>query len=190
MKQMQLAGLAPGTITTRYGNVRSVLRAAVRDRVIASDPAESVTLPRTRRQNAAMVLPTIQQVAALLDAVPARWRAFVAVAVFAGLRLGEAAALQASDIDFLRRTLRVSRQVQRAGGSQVEIRPPKYGSERTVYIPDGLTEILAVHVAGHCPGSDPGRWLFGAVPRIRTRWATGGGRHGRRPGAARCGCTT
>ncbi|HTS99350.1 MAG TPA: hypothetical protein VMI33_22295 [Streptosporangiaceae bacterium] len=74
VKQMQLAGLAPGTISTRYGNVRSALRAAVRDRVIASDPAEGVTLPRTRRQDAAMVLPTIRQVAALLDAVPARWR--------------------------------------------------------------------------------------------------------------------
>ena len=72
-----------------------------------------------------MVLPTIRQVAALLDAVPARCRALVAVAAFAGLRLGEAAALQVGDIDFLRRTVRVSRQVQRAGGGKVEIRAPK-----------------------------------------------------------------
>lgn len=164
VKQMQLAGLAPGTIATRFGNVRSVLRAAVRDRIIVSDPAEGVSLPRTRRQDAAMALPTTRQVAALLEAAPARWRAFVAVAAFAGLRLGEAAALQAGDIDFLRRTLRVSRQVQRAGGGEVEIRPPKYGSERTVYIPAGLTEILAAHVRDHCPGTDPARWLFGAVP--------------------------
>jgi hypothetical protein len=47
--------------------------------------------------------------------------------------LGEAAALRVSDIDFLRRTLAVRRQVQRAAGGVVEIRPPKYGSER-----DGL----------------------------------------------------
>jgi len=164
VKQMQTAGLAPGTITTRYGNVRSVLRAAVRDRVIVSDPAEGVTLPRTRRQDAAMVLPTIRQVAALLDVVPARCRALVAVAAFAGLRLGEAAALQVGDIDFLRRTLRVSRQVQRAGGGKVEIRAPKYGSERTVYIPAELAEILAAHVRDYCPGADPGRWLFGSTP--------------------------
>lgn len=65
---------------------------------------------------------------------------------FAGLRLGEAAAVQLSDIDFLRRTLNVQRQVQRAGAGQVSITPPKYGSERLVHIPDGLVQMLAVHV--------------------------------------------
>ncbi len=32
-------GLAPGTVRTRFNNVRSVLRAAVRDRLMASDPS-------------------------------------------------------------------------------------------------------------------------------------------------------
>jgi integrase len=42
----------------------------------------------------------------------------------------------------------------------MEIRPPKYGSERTVYIPDGLITMLAEHVRRHRPGDDPDRWLF------------------------------
>jgi integrase len=49
--------------------------------------------------------------------------------------LGEAAALRPDDFDLVAGTLRVSRQVQRANGHAVEIRPPKYGSERTVYLP-------------------------------------------------------
>jgi integrase len=154
-------GLAPGTIRTRVNNVRGVLRAAVRDRVIASDPSDGITLPRVRRPEVAMTLPTTAQVRALLGAAPDEWGAFVALCAFAGLRLGEAAALQAGDVDFLRRTLTVTRQVQRGTGGQVEIRPPKYGSERSVYLADGLVEILAEHVAAHCPGTDPGRWLFG-----------------------------
>src|SRR5690348_13863691 len=52
------SGLAPGTIRTRVNNVRGVLRAAVRDRVIASDPSDGVTLPRIRRAEVAMALPT------------------------------------------------------------------------------------------------------------------------------------
>jgi hypothetical protein len=40
------AGLSPGTIKTRFNNVRSVLRAAVRDRLIVADPSDGVTLPR------------------------------------------------------------------------------------------------------------------------------------------------
>lgn len=74
----------------------------------------------------------------------------------AGLRLGEAAALQVADVDFLRRQISVQRQVQRATGGAVEIRLPKYGSERVVPIPDELSAILSAHVAlGH-----RGSWLF------------------------------
>ncbi len=154
-------GLAPGTIRTRVNNVRGALRAAVRDRVIVSDPSDGITLPRVRRLEVAMVLPTTAQVRALLAAAPDEWGAFVALCAFAGLRLGEAAALQVGDVDFLHRVLTVSRQVQRANGGTVEIRPPKYGSERTIYLAGGLVEILAAHVAGHCPGTDPHRFVFG-----------------------------
>jgi integrase len=160
VKAMQ-ARLAPGTIRTRVGNVRAVLRAAVRDRVIAADPSDGITLPRVRRPEAAMILPAAAQVRALLDAAPEKWGAFVAVCAFAGLRLGEAAALQVGDIDFLRRTMSVSRQVQRGPKGGAEIRAPKYGSERTIYLAEGLAGILAAHVAAHCLGEDPGRYLFG-----------------------------
>jgi integrase len=155
-------GLAPGTIRTRVNNVRGVLRAAVRDRVIASDPSDGIALPRVRRPEAAMVLPSTAQVRALLAEAPDEWGAFVALCAFAGLRLGEAAAVQVGDVDFLRRTLTVRRQVQRGTKGSVEIRPPKYGSERTVYVADGLVTILSAHVAAHCPGAGPGRWLFGS----------------------------
>jgi integrase len=154
-------GLAPGTIRTRFNSVHAVLRAAVRDRVIASAPSDGITLPRVRRLEVAMTLPTVAQVRALLDAAPGKWSAFVALCAFAGLRLGEVAALQRGDIDFLRRTVTVSRQVQRSPEGAAEIRPPKYGSERTVYLADDLVTILSAHVAEHCPGTDPGRFLFG-----------------------------
>jgi integrase len=60
----------------------------------------------------------------------------------------------------LRRELHVRRQVQWPGDGTAEIRPPKYGSERTVFAPDGLLAVLAEHVRCHCPGDDPDRWLF------------------------------
>ncbi len=164
IKQMITRGLAPGTVRTRVNNVRGVLRAAVRDRVITSDPSDSVTLPRLRRTEAAMTLPTSYQVAAVLAAADERFRALVALAAFAGLRLGEAAGLQVGDVDYLRRVLLVRRQVQRAPGGAVEVCAPKYGSERSVYLPDELLELLSRHVAMHRPGDDPSRWMFEATP--------------------------
>jgi site-specific recombinase XerC len=45
VKQLTAAGLAPGTVHTRVQNVRAVLRGAVRDRVIATDPSDDVGAP-------------------------------------------------------------------------------------------------------------------------------------------------
>ena len=79
IKQMDAAGLAPGTIKTRYVNVRSVFRAAVKDRVIGSDPTDGVRLPRGRRADVAMSIPTPEEVGLLMAvadaAVPAVHRA-------------------------------------------------------------------------------------------------------------------
>src|SRR3954452_1276804 len=162
VKGMVNKGLAPGTVHTRVNNVRAVLRGAVADRLIPSDPSVGVALPRRRRPEAAMTLPTAAQVGQLLEAADEAFRPFVGLCAFAGLRLGEAAALRVEDVDFLRRILTVSRQVQRAGRGQVELRPPKYGSERVVFLAPGLVDMLAAHVAASCPD---GNWMFTGEPR-------------------------
>ena len=155
----RVSGLAPGTIRTRVNNVRAVLRGAVKDRILATDPSEDVKLPRARRSDVAMQLPTSDDVRGLLEAADARFACLVALCAFAGLRLGEAAAVQVGDFDLTDRRLVVRRQVQRANAQAVEIRAPKYGSERTVYLADGLVDIVRRHLAG-LPGRGSERWLF------------------------------
>jgi integrase len=81
-----------------------------------------------------MTIPATADVRRALDAAQGSFPAFVGLGAFAVLRLGEASGVQLGDIDFVRRTLSVSRQVQRDAGS-LEVRPPKYGSERTIYLP-------------------------------------------------------
>lgn len=159
VKQMTARKLAASTIHTRLNNVRAVLRGAVNDRVIPTDPSIGVALPRRRRAEAAMSIPTTAEIGKVLNAADGPFRAFVALCAFAGLRVGEGAGLQVGDIDFLRRTLTVSRQIQREVGG-FEVRAPKYGSERSVYLAPALVSMLTEHVARYRPGSDPTRWLF------------------------------
>lgn len=182
VKQMN-ATLAPTTIDTRFTIVRGVFRAAVADQLIPRDPSVGVVLPRKRKAEAAMTIPTNDDVAMLLNAAepPNRpksrpgFTAYVALCAFAGLRRGEALGVQVGDIDFLARTLRVTRQVQRAkaadiaagknlveavAGITVLTRPPKYESERPIYLPDELVAILAEHVRLHTPDGESSRWLF------------------------------
>ncbi|MGO4603047.1 tyrosine-type recombinase/integrase [Terrabacter sp. 2YAF2] len=158
------ADLAASTIKTRFVIVRSVFRAAVADKMIAADPCEGVVLPRRRKAEAAMRVPTVAQVGRLLRAADDRFTAYVALCAFAGLRMGEAAGVQVGDVDFLRRQLTVSRQLQR-DGREVAVRAPKYGSERAVYLPDELVTILAEHVRQHTPEGSPDRWLFTAYAK-------------------------
>lgn len=161
VRGMTNRGLAASTVQTRFNYVHSALRAAVRDRLIARDPAENITLPRLRKSEAAMVLPTTEQVKALLDAAEPEMSTMVALAAFAGLRAAEIRGLQLGDVAFLGRTLSVQRQAQNARGGSLEVRPPKYHSERAVYLPDGLLTILSTHVAARAI-ADPAAWLFKA----------------------------
>lgn len=140
-----------------------------------------------------MRLPTHAQVGALMQAADPSFKTFIALAAFAGLRLGEAAALQVGDIDFLRKKLDVVRQVQRANQGSVELRPPKCGSERTVFLAPELVELLASHIVSNGVGPEPTSRLFrgdGESRHTRTPLATAGARRSSEPASAGAGSTT
>ena len=58
VKAMQDKPLQASTIHTRFVNVRGVVRAAVRDRLLAHDVTANTKLPRQRKASAAMSIPT------------------------------------------------------------------------------------------------------------------------------------
>ncbi|MGF6822422.1 integrase [Microbacterium sp. ZKA21] len=151
-------GLAASTIRTRLNYVQMAFRAAVLDKVISSSPAAGAKAPRVRRTEASMKILTAEQVHAVLEA-SGDFRAFVEVCVFAGLRLGEAAGLQLGDVNFLARTISVNRQVQGSTNKAATLVPPKYGSERTIFVPGELTAAMSSHVATEGI-SAPGAQMF------------------------------
>lgn len=175
VKSMQSDGLAASTIGSRFQTVRAALKAAVRDRRIATDPSQGIRLPRRRSRTAALEVATSEQVGAVIAASEPGMRAFVGLCAFAGLRLGEASGVRAEDVDFLRRRLRVERQVQRVPGGPCEVRAPKYESVRTVYLCDELVGMLAQHVETVPMLGDEG-YLFttfaGPIPptTVSNRW--------------------
>jgi len=133
----------PSTVRTVYQHVRAVFRAAVADRLIASSPCQRLMLPRVERH---LVVPLATEIVmSLADAMPARWAAMVVLMAGTGLRPGEAAGLTVDRIDFLRRTLRVDRQLMRR---PADFGPPKTAaSYRTVPIPQYVLDVLAAHLA-------------------------------------------
>jgi integrase len=56
--------------------------------------------------------------------------------------------LQLSDLNFLGRSIEVRRQIQGSSIASAQLVPPKFGSERTVYVPGELMTSLSAHIAG------------------------------------------
>lgn len=175
----ELAGeLSPSMAATVYSVLARILDDAVRDRMLASNPARGVKLPpRGKRRN---VYLTAEQLHALA-AESGRYGSLVLLLGTAGLRWGEAAALRATDVDFLRRRLTLHRNAVTVG-SRVHVGTLKSGHHRTVALPAFVIDELAATCEGKSrdeliwPARDGGylgppagnkSWLSGAVDRCQ-----------------------
>lgn len=149
--------VAPSSVRPIWATVRAILAAAVRDRRIPFDPCDRVKLPELPRRQVTPL--TVEQLDALASAMPHRYRALVVVGAGTGLRQGELFGLQVRDVNFLRRTLKVERQVQPAGAA-VEVGPLKNKhSYRTIPLGQVVVDALAAHLAGN-PSQHVSGFLF------------------------------
>lgn len=132
-----------------FSNVSSILSAAVDDDLIAKNPcnASSVTRPATSRRK---VVPWPSEwVSSMHDAVPAKYRIAVTLGSGLGLRQGEVFGLGVEDVDFLRGTVEVRRQVKVFSGNRLVFGLPKGDKTRTVPLPDSVANELSGHLAQH-----------------------------------------
>ena len=135
-------GLAPRTVRQVHMVLRRALKQAVLWRILASNPSDAVSAPRTERME--MHTLTEEQVQHLLRV--ARGMRDYGLWVFlvtTGLRLGEALALRWSDIDMKEGQATIRRAVQRQrGAGLVFVEPKSARSRRTVPIPRETIEVL------------------------------------------------
>jgi integrase len=134
--------LAPSTVRVVVQHLRTVMRSAVRDNIIARDPTSGVKLPRAA--GGVIVPPSDEQVQALYEAADPVFRGGVVLGAAVGLRAAEAMGLTADRIDWLRRTVRIDRQWSQVGGWA----PPKTrASTRTIPVAGEVLEVLSEHIA-------------------------------------------
>ncbi|MFC5337536.1 site-specific integrase [Leucobacter denitrificans] len=161
VKSLHDKGLAVSTIKLNMRFMQMVLKSAVDDRLIPSNPTMGVKPPKAERSEE-MVVPDVHEVGTLINMAERPLKLLVALCAFAGLRRGEAVAVQLGDFDFDAKTLNVQRQVRQAdGGSEFE--SPKHGSSRVVYLPQQLLDLVADHVENWgVRGAE--KWLFSTTP--------------------------
>jgi integrase len=152
--QAWIAGLelAPSTVETVYGKLRAIFAAAVEDRLIGRTPcSRSVKLPRAAGAEVVPMAPA--QVRAMVEAVGDRYSALLVLLAGSGLRPGEGLGLTVDRVDFLRRTIRVDRQLVTISGQPARLGPPKTPqSVRTIPVPNAVIDELARHLEQCSPG--------------------------------------
>ena len=138
--------LGPRTVELVYRFVAAIFKAAVEDRILATSPCRGIRLPRAAPQE---VVPLeTEQVLALADAVPERYRGLVLFTAGTGVRQGEAFGVTLPRLDMLRKSVKIDQQVVWVAGRGPVLGPPKTASSnRSIPLPDAAVEVLAGHLA-------------------------------------------
>jgi integrase len=131
---------------------------------------------------------SVEQVLALADEVPGRYRAAILLAAFCCLRTGELAALRRAAVDLAAPTITVRASAGQVAGRGYVTGPPKSAAgRRTVTVPDAVVPDLAAHLDTYAQPGPQGLVLPGerGGPLRSSRF----GAAVFRPAAARLGLT-
>lgn len=138
--------LAEGSINHLRSKLRTVFERARREDVFAGRNPLHETKPRRPKKRVYETL-TADEAVLVLAKVPARWRGFVAAAVYLALRKGEIAGLRKLDVDLGQMLLRVAHSYERDTS--------KGGHQDVLPIPEVMRPYLEVAM------KTPGPMLFG-----------------------------
>jgi integrase len=157
LTKLEADGVGQATRAKAYRLLARILGAAVEARYLAVNPCG---IRRAASDGTTeMRIATVDQVAAIANQVPARYRALVLVAAFGGLRWGELAGLRRKRVDLERGTVTVAEQLLEVNGA-FSVGPPKSAAgRRTVTLPAVVVEALTEHLTRYTAKS-PEAFVF------------------------------
>jgi integrase len=137
-----------------YSLLRSILASAVDDGYLLVNPARIRGAGQTSRRH--QIRPaTLDELKALTEAMPPRYRLLVQLAAWCALRFGELTELRRSDVDTKAGVIRVRRAVVLVNGRFLVKDPKSEARVRDVNIPPLLLPMVREHLLTHtAPGQD------------------------------------
>jgi integrase len=147
------AATTPTTRSHAYALLRTILNTAVSDDMIAANPCRIRGAGQAKRVK--KIKPaTLDELGALVAAMPERYRLLTLLAAWCGLRFGELAELRRKDVDAANGVIHVRRGVVRAAGETIIAAPKSDAGIRDVAIPPHLMPLVRAYLAKHEGGSD------------------------------------
>ncbi|WP_082951147.1 tyrosine-type recombinase/integrase [Mycobacterium mantenii] len=157
--QAWIAGveLAPSSVAVVHGIVYGILRDALRDKCIASNPCDGTKLPKLQPKK--VVPPTTEQFEIVRSMLPAELQALATFAAGTGMRKGECFGLVVDRLHLPEKpgdrsgTVKVDQQLVRPNPLQFGPLKTK-ASYRTIPLPDVVVASLREHLEQFAPGPD------------------------------------
>jgi integrase len=137
---MRADGASGKTIRNKFTFLSGCLKHAVKDGLIADNPAVGVRLPRTVRREPTFLTP--EEFALLRGAFALRWWPLLDFLVASGCRFSEATALTPADVDQAHGTVRITRAWKRVPGGREVGQPKTNKSIRTINVPTSVLDGL------------------------------------------------
>jgi integrase len=152
--EMVAAGVPPSGVNRRLRLFSRLMNAAVENELLARSPAKGVRAPEAARKETRFL--TATEVRDLAEAINPWFRVWVYFAAYTGIRWSEMLGLRRKDIDLLRRTVTVERQLLEVQSRFLGFGPPKSAAgRRTIALPDFLVSLLEEQLAERArPGPD------------------------------------
>jgi integrase len=149
------SNLAPATIHRAVQLLNQCVNAAFEDRLIQHNPVAKLPLPKIERPEVRFLMS--DELLRLADAIAPRYRSFVFLGGFGGLRLGEMLGLRWGRVDLLRRRVQIAETLVDIEG-HIHFGPPKTkAAVRSVPLPRFVCDELSVLAS---PRIDPEALVF------------------------------
>lgn len=155
-----------------YALLKAICKTAVDDDVLTTNPCRIVGAAQAKR--ASRTTPASpDELAAIIAAVPVRYRAMIALASWCALRLGELSELRRGDVDLASGVVQVRRAMTWVSSTAVIGTPKSSAGIRDVAIPPHVLPLLREHIA-RMPVAGRDALLFPAAhdPKKHMRPAT------------------
>ena len=152
--ELDARGLAPATVQKAYQTLGKIMEAAVDGGLIPASPCHKVPLPKIETVEMRFLTP--EEIGRLAGSIAPRYRAFVLLKAYGGLRLSEMAGLRRGRVDPMRATVRVAEQTVEVRGHMHSGPPKTKAGRRTVPLPRQVMAELVEHMARYSEGGEVG----------------------------------
>jgi integrase len=140
----QKGSLSDRTILHHHRLITSILTSAVQWGFIMTNPASRVKSPKVERKEAKHYeIEQAQYILELIENEPIKYKAMTTLAIYGGMRMGELAALEWSDVNFDNCILRINKSLQHLPGKGTFVKSTKNEtSNRIISLPNSVINML------------------------------------------------